>query len=162
MTTSRTTAILTVLLLTCNGANLVASHTLSPYSEHEHKATQARKRLCSDTTQKVESSVQQASTADSAQITRLQALQNSAKKEKYSRRAQLKALLYELITDLPLDLICLITAYDSHILVGKAQCCLRTRPQATIVTIQYDKNNENIFYSESANGAKYWCNAASQ
>lgn len=152
MTTSRVTSIFSALMLICSGAHLVASQTPSPCSEVEHKTIQAHKRLRSDVAQKAQSSLQQASASESAQV------------ETYSRRAQLKGLLYEILEELPLDLICIITTYDSHMLTGKLQCTLSTGTVSSTnvasIAALIRSPNDNIFYAQTSNGVTYWCNAA--
>jgi hypothetical protein len=157
----RVTTIFIALMLTYSETRLVASQTPSPYSEIEHKGT-ITKRVRSDATPETQSSVQQTSTSESAQLTTLQKLKQESEKEKYSRRAQLKALLYEMLEELPIDLICLITAYDSHVLTGKLQCTFSTAvPSTTVASIAAltSSANDNIFYAQTSDGVTYWCNA---
>ena len=79
-----------------------------------------------------------------------------------SRRAQLRATLYELLNLVPLDLINIIITYDSYLLTGTLQCTLNWPSQqatAAIVSLSRSKN-ANIFYARAADGSKFWCNAA--
>ncbi len=122
-------------------------------SQMECKLTDANKRVCAEIVHSAEliNTQQPTTTADK--------LKKEAQLCPLSRRAQLRPLLYNLITTLPLDLLQIIIAYDIHTLTGHEQRCLTVEPRATVVTLENAKN-ENIFYSHSNDGSNYWWNAA--
>lgn len=127
-------------------------------SQMEFKLTDSSKHLCAESAHSAQSSnTQEQSTATEDKLK--DALIKEAQLCPLSRRVQLKPLLYDLITILPLDLLQIIISYDIHTLTGHEQHCLAVEPRARVVTLENTKN-ENIFYSHSDDGSSYWWNAA--
>lgn len=127
-------------------------------SQMEYKLTDASKHVCAESAHSAQSSntqEQSPATEDKLKDTLIKEAQLCP----LSRRVQLKPLLYDLITILPLDLLQIIISYDIHTLTGHEQRCLTVEQRATVVTLE-NAENENIFYAHSDDGSIYWWNAA--